>query len=372
MLSLSIAARFLRSSLGQTSLIIAGIGVGIAVVVFVGSLITSLQADLIDSTVGSQPHITLLPDGDPSVSAELAESARRDPDVTAAIPVRRLSVIYADGEAGTPLSVTAGSADDLDAIYDMSAALVEGVYSLEGGEVLVGTDFSEQTGVAAGDAAAFTLPDGSTAEYTVVGIFDLGSSAANERLAFLDSESASAALAMSPDQYSAIEIQVEDVFASSDVASRLAADGVAVVDWQDQNEELLSGLAAQSGSSFMIQAFVLIAVALGIASTLAISAVQKNRQIGILKAIGMTDAAAGRIFLVQAAILGIAGVIAGIALGYFLIWGFSFAPVEFSIAPSPSLIVAAAVIGIVVALLSSIVPSRSTSRLDPIEVIQSG
>jgi lipoprotein-releasing system permease protein len=116
----------------------------------------------------------------------------------------------------------------------------------------------------------------------------------------------------------------------------------------------------------------MIAVALGIASTLAISAVQKNRQIGILKAMGMTDGAAGRIFLVQAAILGVAGVVVGIAFGYLLIWGFSFAPVEFSVSPSPSLIVSASVIGVLVALLSSIIPSRSTSRLDPIEVIQNG
>ena len=71
----------------------------------------------------------------------------------------------------------------------------------------------------------------------------------------------------------------------------------------------------------MIQAFVLVAVALGIASTLAISAVQKTRQIGILKAMGMTDAAAGRIFLLQALILGVTGVAAGIGLGYLLIWG---------------------------------------------------
>jgi hypothetical protein len=74
MLALSIAARFLRSSLGQTSLIIAGIGVGIAVQIFVGSLITSLQADLIDTTVGSSPHVTLLPDEGDTVSGP-----RRDP-----------------------------------------------------------------------------------------------------------------------------------------------------------------------------------------------------------------------------------------------------------------------------------------------------
>jgi lipoprotein-releasing system permease protein len=122
----------------------------------------------------------------------------------------------------------------------------------------------------------------------------------------------------------------------------------------------------------MIQAFILVAVALGIASTLAISAVQKSRQIGILKAMGMTDGAAGRIFLLQAAILGVAGVTVGIAVGYLLIWAFSFAPVDFSVRPSPTLIVVSALIGVVVALLSSIIPSRSTSRLDPIEVIQSG
>jgi lipoprotein-releasing system permease protein len=372
MLSLSIAARFLRSSLGQTLLITTGIGVGIAVVVFVGSLITSLQDDLIDTTVGSQPHITLVAADDGTLSAGLAESALQEPEVTTAIPVRRLSVIYAEGDASTALAVTAGTAGDLDTVYDLSDAIVEGAYSLEDGEILVGTDFSSQTGVAAGDLASFVLPDGSTAEYAVVGVFDLGSAAANERLAFLDANSAAAALGMSDTEYSAIEIQVDDVFASGEVAARLATDGVTVSDWQDENEELLSGLAAQSGSSILIQAFVLIAVALGIASTLAISAVQKNRQIGILKAMGMTDAAAGRIFLLQAAILGVAGVVVGIALGYFLIWGFSFAPVEFSVAPSSSLIITAAVIGILVALLSSIIPSRATSRIDPIEVIQSG
>ena len=55
----------------------------------------------------------------------------------------------------------------------------------------------------------------------------------------------------------------------------------------------------------MIQFFVLVAVALGIASTLAISAVQKTRQIGILKAMGMSDRQSGRIFLWQALILGV-------------------------------------------------------------------
>lgn len=371
MLALSIAARFLRSARAQTALIIAGIGVGIAVQIFVGSLITSLQADLVDSTVGSSPHISIVAEDGGPVSATLAQSAGSEPEVVAAIPVRRMSALYVEGDS-IPLSITGGDAADLNAIYGLSDRIAEGDYSLDRGEILVGVRFADRAGVQPGDLLELVLPDGSTAEYTVSGMFDLGAAAANDRLAFLDPASMADALGLTGDEYSAIEIQVDDVFTSTAVAARLEAEGLTVTDWQAENEELLSGLAAQSGSSLMIQAFVLIAVALGIASTLAISAVQKTRQIGILKAMGMSDAASGRIFLLQALMLGSAGVALGVGLGYLLIWGFSFAPVDFSVRPSASLILISAGVGIAVALASSVIPSRSTSRIDPIEVIQSG
>lgn len=374
MLSLKIAARFLRSSPGQSALIMSGIAVGIAVQVFVGSLITSLQADLVDTTVGSSPHITLRGEDGGTIPAKSARDAESfEPLITTAVPVRTLSAIYTDGDESVPLSVTGGDADALDTIYKLSDKLTEGSYTLGDGELLVGTAFADSHGVSPGDDISLLLPDGGIADLRVTGIFDLGQQAANERFAFTDERTAAEALGMSEDDVSEVQIQLSDVFASAEVAPRLAEEfGVEAADWQAENEELLSGLSAQSGSSIMIQVFVLVAVALGIASTLAISAVQKTRQIGILKAIGMGDATAGRIFLWQAALLGAGGTLAGIALGYALIWSFSFVPVPFSIRPEPTFIAISGAIGITVALASSIIPARSTSRLDPIEVIQNG
>ncbi len=375
MLSLRIAARFLKTSPGQSALIIAGIAVGIATQVFVGSLITSLQADLIDTTVGSSPHVTLLPpDGETTLPGSYAERVLdSEPLATDAVAVRDFSAIYADGDESLPLSVKGGGAAGIDGIYGLSGRLVEGAYSLTDDDILVGAGFAEATGVGPGDELSLLLPDGRTGAYVVSGVFDLGAAAANERLAFTGAQTAAAALGLETDAYSAIEVQLSDVFASTEVAERLASELDAdAVDWQATNEELLSGLQAQSGSSAMIQVFVLVAVALGIASTLAISAVQKTRQIGILKAMGMGDGPAGRIFLWQAALLGAGGTTGGIALGYALIWGFSFAPVPFSIRPEPQFIAISAVVGISVALASSVIPARKTSRLDPIEVIQSG
>src|SRR5690606_26402016 len=263
MLALTIAFRFLRSQPGQTALIIAGIGVGIAVQIFVGSLITSLQDDLVDSTVGSSAHITLLPEDDgEQISGDLAEEALRQPEVTTAIPVRRMSGLYVSGDQSTPLSITGGDPEDIDSVYGLSERIVDGEFALEDGQILVGTTFAEGAATGIGDELELVLPNGEPASFTVAGIFDLGAAAANERLAFVDAGSVGDALGLGDDEYSAIEIQVADVFTSTEVAQRLESPGVEVVDWQAENQELLSGLAAQSGSSLMIQAFVLVAVAL--------------------------------------------------------------------------------------------------------------
>jgi lipoprotein-releasing system permease protein len=170
------------------------------------------------------------------------------------------------------------------------------------------------------------------------------------------------------------------VFSSVQVADSLAAEpafsGLQVTEWQEQNADLLSALRSQSSSSYMIQFFVLVAVALGIASTLAISAVQKTRQIGILKAMGMKDRQSGRIFLWQALILGVSGAGVGVAAGLGLIALFTFlgrnSDALFPITPQAGFVVISFVVGVLVAVVSSYIPSRRTSKLDPIEVIQGG
>ena len=126
----------------------------------------------------------------------------------------------------------------------------------------------------------------------------------------------------------------------------------------------------------MIQVFVLVAVALGIASTLAISAVQKTRQIGILKAMGMRDRQAGRVFLWQAGDprRGRRRRGRGAGLGLIALFTLSGAtPSRCSRSRRRSaFVVISFVVGVLVPLVSSLIPSRRTSKLDPIEVIQGG
>ncbi|HOT23049.1 MAG TPA: FtsX-like permease family protein, partial [Thermoleophilia bacterium] len=379
MLSLRIAARFLRRNPVQSGLIAAGIAVGIGVQVFLGSLITSLQQNLVDETVGSSPQVTVVAaaEGDPvDLTPTMWDALSRDDRVTTAVPVRRFSAIYRRKAESVPLQVVGGDLGALDTIYDISKRVVAGRARLSGDAVIVGKDFAKANGLAPGDAATLVLPDGRVAGRTVTAVADFGAAAANETLAFVPAGFAGDVLDLGDGQYTAVEMQVSDVFQSTAVADALRADpafaGTKVTEWQSQNQDLLTALQSQSSSSYTIQAFVLIAVALGIASTLAISAVQKTRQIGILKAMGMHDSRAGRIFLWQAALLGVTGAAVGVGVGLALIVLFSRFASTFTITPQWSFVAVSFAVGVLVALLSSLIPSRRTSRLDPIEVIQSG
>lgn len=380
MLPLRIAWRFLRTSWAQTALIVAGIAVGIAVQVFIGSLITSLQGSLVDRTIGSSPHITLADptDGQPVVYSDLMRGVlAATPGVSAVVPVRQLSVLYANGTDTVPLTLIGGGSAELDSIYRLRRRTVDGEPGLRSGQIVIGTDLAKKYGLVPGDKLQVTSGATQVAP-TVSGIVDLGSSAANLRTAFVGPDLPRARLGYRADQYSTIQVQLSDPFASTGVASGWQGrfPGVKVSDWQVDNKDLLQALSSQSLSSYMIQVFVLVAVALGIASTLAISAVQKTKQIGILKALGMTDGATGAIFLWQSLIMGATGTALGVGTGFALIAGFTFGTARsgsgFPITPQPAFIAISVAVGVAVALLSSIVPTRNTARLDPIEVIQNG
>jgi lipoprotein-releasing system permease protein len=128
----------------------------------------------------------------------------------------------------------------------------------------------------------------------------------------------------------------------------------------------------------MIQVFVILAVALGIASVLAVSVVQKSREIGILRATGTSTRQVLSIFLAQGAILGMLGSVIGIALGIGL--GLAFSRVAMNPDGTPTFPVSldavlygrSALLAIGVGLASAMLPARRAARMNPADIIRSG
>src|SRR5690606_40024709 len=108
-----------------------------------------------------------------------------------------------------------------------------------------------------------------------------------------------------PGGVSNIDLSIDDIFGADRVAGRLAAQtGLQVDSWMKTNAQLLAALRNQGVSNSLIRGFVTAIVAVGIASVLVVSVVQKQREIGILRAMGASPRRIMAIFLLQGAIYG--------------------------------------------------------------------
>ena len=384
-LPLSIGWRFLKSSKGQTLLIVIGILIGVAVQVFVGSLIEGLQVSLVDGTIGNSSQVTILPEergGTFEDEDDLFDQITEDERITAVSKsFSRNGFIIQDEDETVAVFLRGFEFEEANEIYNFEEAVIDGEQPSAENEVLIGKELAEEAELSIGDTLEFAATTDSLSELEVVGIFDLGVTSLNESWVISELETAQGVFE-EDNQLTNIETQVDDVFAAdtiaSDILNEIGDDNFEITNWKEENESLLSGLSGQSVSSYMIQVFVLVAVLLGIASVLAISAVQKSKQLGILKAMGIKDKIAGRIFLFQGFILGTIGSILGALVGIGLMYVFSVFvtnPDGSSLVPfyvDPTFVLLSVGISIIASTIAAFIPAKNSSKLNPIEVIQNG
>lgn len=384
-LAFSIALRFLRSGRGQTALIAVGIAVGVSVQIFIGLLIQGLQIDLVDTTIGSSSQITITSTNEEKLiknwERTIYEAQLFEPEiinVSAAV----------DGPASIdyetdidPVVIRGFNLFDSDPIYGFTEGLYEGSLPSQRDEAIIGRELAVKTGTKTGDRITLLTTDGGFARLTVTGLFDLGVSSLNESWVVTSLDTAQKILG-TDNSVTSVEMQVSKVFDADILAKRLeysiSGKDLRIDNWKDQNASLLSGLNGQSVSSYMIQVFVLVAVLLGISSVLAISVVQRSKQLGILKAMGIQDSDASLIFVFQGLMLGLLGAVLGIALGFGLLWSFT----KFALNPDGTpvipiyinygFIALSGLFAVLSAMIASLIPARLSSRLNPIEVIKNG
>jgi len=378
MLSLKIALRFLRSNKSQTALIVVGVAVALSVQVFVGSLLTSLQDTLVNETIGNSSQVTISSteeDGTIDGWEVYLEVAEENDDIRAISPTVDFNGFLIKDIIAEPVLVRGWDMDRAEDIYEISDRVVEGRLPGKEGDVMIGIDLSEETGIIPGDSFTVRTPDARDTGVEVVGIFDLEVSSING-LWLITTLDTSREIFDTGNVVTSIEMQVTDVFAADTVASALQedidegdlGDGVEVVDWKTQNGQLLDALTAQGSTSYMIQSFILISMIIAIASLLSITAIQKRRQIGILKAMGIRDGAAGRIFIMQGFLLGVMAGSLGLVMGLGILLSVPRGSIQLSV--SWSFVIASWLVAVISATLAGLGPARKTSKLSPIEVIR--
>lgn len=382
-----IAKRFLRSNIGQTLLIIVGIGIGVSVQIFIGILIQGLQSSLINKTIGNSSQVTIQSKENlwPIPSDEVADIMsllKKDQRFEEAGTVWDYTTIVKEEATSYPVLVRSLDASIQNRLYRIGDKIVEESQKSSDTGILMGVGFRDKYGYALGDTVKLLDQSGKTMEFTVDGFFDLQVSGINESWVILNSEQMMRLTGNDSKQVTSIQTRLSEsqVF-EADVIGKSLSDKITnsdleVVNWKDENSQLLSGLQGQSVSSLMIQIFVLVSVVLGIASVLAISVMQKSKQIGILKAMGMTNRSTGYVFLFQGLLLGLFGAVLGIALGVGLLASFTYFvknPDGSALIPlqiNAGFILASGGIAVLASLVASMIPASKSKKLNPIDIIK--
>jgi lipoprotein-releasing system permease protein len=179
-----------------------------------------------------------------------------------------------------------------------------------------------------------------------------------------------------------IDIATKNLFHADVIASlfkiMLNDNDIKIENWKQLNQSLLRGLEGQRISSAIIQVVIIVSVAIAIASILAITVLQKSRQIGILKAMGIKNRDVALIFLYQGSLLGIAGALVGVVLALGLLQFFISFTTSDSGVPVVDvyidyiLIVRSWIIAVLSAMLAGLIPARNSLRLNPVDVIREG
>jgi lipoprotein-releasing system permease protein len=395
-----------------TLISIGGVTLGVTALVVVISVMNGFEIDLREKILGTTAHITVLHVGREGITdyPEVAAEVERVEGVEAVAPFVFVEGILSskhDSIGAVIRGVDMASHREISTIEDK---IVEGTMDFDvakkstlepelGGYVppddgiVLGVELARNLGVDLNDTVTLISPQviwnplapvpPKMKNFRVVGIFDVGMFEFDSSLAYIDLKTAQEFLAI-PDKVNGLEVRVADVFGAPLVSARIN-DAVGLPyfarDWTITHEQLWTMLALEKHTMFVILTLIILVAAFNILSTLIMIVIEKTAEIGIMKAMGATNGAVVRIFVLKGLIIGTVGTALGAVAGLGLCrvlerYQFVKLPAEvyalrtLPVVVQPLDVLFICVVALAISVAATIYPAWRAARLEPVEAIQ--
>jgi lipoprotein-releasing system permease protein len=397
--ALRVAFRYLTANRVQSGLLIGGVALSVIVFVFMTALIRGLAIFLTAQTTGQIAHVEIEPlprvaqvmSADSRFAAQpistfqrqqirnwqliVGQTERLD-HVVAVVPEVTGNGFLVRGTAVAPIALLGIDPSQIDAIIPLTKSIVDGSSDLSTGGLLIGAELAEDLGLRAGIPVLLRSDRGIERLIPVTGIFRLGLSNVDRRVAYLSIAAARPLLSL-PNGVTSVSVKLDDPALALSIAAQLKRQmPLKITAWQEKNRNLHTALESQGRTGSFIQGFAMIAIMIAIASALLLTSVRRRGEIGIMRSFGISRAFVAWVFVFQGMIIGLVASLIGAGLGYWLCLvlseGFTGLPGEAALPIEPSeggylLVITLTVAG---SALSAILPAQAAARLDPVEAIQ--
>jgi lipoprotein-releasing system permease protein len=298
------------------------------------------------------------------------------PQVSVLSPAVTGAALVTRGSATRSVSVVGVQPEVYFKIIPMPDKMVQGQALINSESILIGTELASDLGLGVSDKLRLSSGTGRVQTLTVSGIFDLGNKAANARNTFVALRTAQTLFDLVGGA-SVLDVTVRDVYTAETIAQKMhQLTGLQADSWIKTNEQFFTAVKAQTTANTAIRFFVALSVGFGIASVLVVSVVQRSREIGILRAMGVTRGQVLRVFLIQGGLLGLGGAVLGSGIGALalFLWqrfmrnadGSEMFPLVFD----SGLLLQTLLLATLTGLLSAFAPALRAARLDPVVAIR--
>jgi lipoprotein-releasing system permease protein len=381
-----------------------GIALGVAALIIVLSVMNGFQKEVRDRMLGVVSHIEVLaPDGAalPDVARTLAQ-VKTNSQVIGAAPFIATQALLARGEDMKGTMVRGIDPAHEGEVTDLALELKNtGLQRLLAGEfgVVLGAELARSLGVVEGDKVTLVAPSGQVTpagvvprlkQMTVVGTFDSGHFEYDSGLVLMHIDDAARIFRL--EGPSGVRIKLRDLNTARAVASQLAGtltDHLLIRDWTRQNRTWFAAVQLEKRMMFIILTLIVAVAAFNLVSTLVMTVTDKRADIAILRTLGASPGSIMGIFVVQGAMVGVIGTLAGLALGLGVAYnidvlvpalerllGATFLPRDVYLIsrmpsdPQQGDIMPIALISLALAFVATLYPSWRASKVNPAEALR--
>ena len=307
-----------------------GIGLGVAALIIVLSVMNGFQKEVRDRMLSVVAHVEVYANNGAALSdwRATAAQARQNPQVVGAAPFIGAQALIARGDDMRGAIVRGISPEDEATVTDLAARLKGTLLSqLTPGTwgIALGSELARALGVKTGDKITLVAPGGQLTpagvvprlkQFTLVGTFDTGHYEYDSGLALIHIDDAARLFRV--EGPTGVQLRLKDLHQAREVSQQLARDlgpGVSVTDWTRTNRNWFAAVQLEKRLMFIILTLIVAVAAFNLVSTLVMTVTDKRADIAILRTLGASPGSVMGIFMVQGALSGVIGTFGGVALG---------------------------------------------------------
>ena len=336
-----IASRYLRSKrrlhfITLVSLLaIGGVFVGVAALTIVLSVMNGFEDQVQQRIAGTNAHVAVLDGGDQPLHADPAlERTIRDAVPGAEVAPFVYGKVMVASRHGVDGMVLKGVDPERERrVTDILARLTPAGSPFDGGDlpgIALGQELALRLRVTRGDIILISIPSEEPGGFLggvprsrrlrVGSIFRSGLYEYDSSFGVVPLQTAQEFFGLGTD-ITGYQLRLPDMFRAREASQRIESvlgPGYRATNWIDLNRNLFAWMAIEKAVMFTILVLIVVVAAVNIVSSLVMLVLEKRRDIGVLRTMGVTPRGIMRIFVLQGTLIGLAGTISGLAAGFVI------------------------------------------------------